>query len=43
MAKLKTKIPSHPNQFGNHQEKKQKQILVRIWGKGNPETLLVGI
>jgi hypothetical protein len=26
---------------GYHQEYKQKQMLVRMWGKGNPHTLLL--
>jgi hypothetical protein len=43
IKKLKTKtyieIPSHPRQTGNPQENKQ-QMLVRMWGKRNPHTLV---
>jgi hypothetical protein len=28
-----TEILFHPNQNGNHQENKQQQVLVRMWGK----------
>jgi hypothetical protein len=37
-----TKIPSHPSQIGNP-ENKQQQIFARMQGKRNPHTLLVGI
>jgi hypothetical protein len=36
-----TKIPSHPSQIGHDQE--NIQVLVRMQGKRNPHTLLVGI
>jgi hypothetical protein len=31
---------SHPSQKGYHQELRQQQILVRMWGKMEPYTLL---
>jgi hypothetical protein len=37
-----TEIPSHSSQKGYHQENKQ-QMLVRLWGKKEPHTFLVGI
>jgi hypothetical protein len=38
-----TKIPLHPDQNGYHQENKQQQMLVRMQGKSNSYTLLVGM
>jgi hypothetical protein len=38
-----TRIPIYPTQIGHHQENKQQQMLVRMQGKGNPHTLLVGM
>jgi hypothetical protein len=37
------KIPPHSCENGCHQEHKQQQMLVRMWGKRNPHTLLEGI
>jgi hypothetical protein len=37
-----TEIPRHSIQNGYHQEHKQ-QVLVRMWGKRNTSTLLVGM
>jgi hypothetical protein len=35
-----TEIPSHTSQNGYHQENKQQQMLVRMWGELNSCTLL---
>jgi hypothetical protein len=37
-----TKIPPHPCSNSYHQDHHQQQMLVRMWGKRNPHTLLVG-
>jgi hypothetical protein len=37
------KISYHPSQNGYYQDHKQQLMLVRLWGKKNPYTLLVGI
>jgi hypothetical protein len=37
-----TKIPSLLLEY-HHQEQQQQQMLVRMWGKMNPHTLLVGM
>jgi hypothetical protein len=37
-----TKIPPHPCQSSHHQQHHQQQVLVSMWGKRNPYTLLVG-
>ena len=37
------KISPHTCQNGYHQKEKVQQILVKIWRKGNPIILLVGI
>ena len=45
MEKLKSKdneISPHTCQSGCHQKDK-KQVLVRVWRKGNPRALLVGM
>jgi hypothetical protein len=34
---------SHSSQNGYHQENKEQQMLARMWRKGNPYTLLVGM
>jgi hypothetical protein len=36
-----TKIPPHTCYNSYHQEQHQQQMLVRLWGKRNPHTLLV--
>jgi hypothetical protein len=41
--KAMTKILLHSCEEGYHQEHKQQQILLRMWGKMNTSTLLVGI
>jgi hypothetical protein len=38
-----TKISPHPCQESYHQKHQQQQVLVRMWGKRNPCTLLVGM
>jgi hypothetical protein len=38
-----TKIPPHPCWNSHHQKHHQQQMLVGMWGKRNPCTLLVGI
>jgi hypothetical protein len=37
------KFLPHPCYNGYHQEHKQQQMLARIWGKRNANTLLVGM
>ena len=36
-------ISLHTCQDGYHQKEHKKQILARMWRKGNPRTLLVGM
>jgi hypothetical protein len=36
-----TEIPSNPGQIGNHSENKQQEMLLTMWRKWNPHTLLV--
>jgi ribosomal protein L32 len=38
-----TKIPHHPCLNGYHQDHHHQQMLARMWGKSNPDTLLVGM
>jgi hypothetical protein len=38
---IKIILRFHSCQNGYHQEYKQQQMLVRMWGKRNPYTLLV--
>jgi hypothetical protein len=38
-----TKIPPHPGYNSHHQKQHQQQLLVRMWGKRNPHSLLEGI
>jgi hypothetical protein len=38
-----TKIPPHPFKNSYHQKYHQQQMLMRMWGKWNPYTLLVGM
>jgi hypothetical protein len=38
-----TKTPPHPYLNSHHQKHQQQQVLVRMWGKSNPCTLLVGM
>jgi hypothetical protein len=38
-----TKIPPHPCWNSYHQKHHQQQVLVRMWRKRNPCTLLVGM
>ena len=35
--------PSHTGQNGCHQKVHKQQMLERVWRKGNPLTLLVGM
>ena len=35
-------VPSHTSQSGQHKQL-NKQMLERMWTKGNPSTLLVGM
>ena len=35
-------VPSHTSQSGQHKQI-NKQMLERMWRKGNPSTLLVGM
>ena len=30
-------------QNGHHKQMNKQQVLVRLWGKGNPSALLVGL
>jgi hypothetical protein len=34
-------IPFYPCKNGYHQENQQQKMLIRVWGKKNPYTLLV--
>ena len=36
-------VPSHAGQNGYHQKVYKKYILERVWRKGNPLTLLMGM
>ena len=36
-------IPLHTGQNGHHKQINKKQVLVRLWRKGNPSALLVGM
>jgi hypothetical protein len=36
-----TEIPSNPGQIGNYSENKQQEMLLTMWRKWNPHTLLV--
>jgi hypothetical protein len=38
-----TKIPPHSCQNLYHQKYQQQQMFMRIWGKRDPHTLLVGM
>jgi hypothetical protein len=38
-----TKIPPHPCYSSHHQKHHHQHVLVRIWGKRNPNPLLVGM
>jgi hypothetical protein len=38
-----TKILPHPCSNSHHQKHHQQKVLVRMWGKRNPLTLLVGM
>ena len=35
-------VPSHTRLTGYHQKDHRQQMLVRMWRRGNPSTLLVG-
>ena len=37
------KVPSHAGQNGCYQKVYKQQMLERVWRKGNPLTLLVGM
>jgi hypothetical protein len=43
LAIKEMEISSHPSQNGYHQEFKQHEMLVRMQGKRNSYTLLVGM
>ena len=36
-------IPPHTGQNGHHKQSNQQQVLERLWRKGNPGALLVGL
>ena len=36
-------IPLHTSQNGHHKQINKQQVLERVWRKGNPSTLLVGM
>ena len=36
-------IPLHTSQNGHHKQINKQQVLERLWKKGNPSTLLVGM
>ena len=36
-------IPHHTGQNGHHEQSNKQQVLERMWRKGNPSTLLVGL
>jgi hypothetical protein len=38
-----TKIPPHPCYNNHHQKHHHQYVLVRMWGKKNHHTLLVGM
>ena len=38
-----TMIPLHTGQNGHHKQVNKQQVLVRLWRKGNPSALLMGM
>ena len=36
-------IPLHTGQNGHHDQLTKQQVLARLWRKGNPSALLVGM
>ena len=36
-------MPLHTSQNGHHKQTNKQQVLKRMWGKGNPSALLVGM
>ena len=36
-------IPLHTGQKGHHKQINKQQVLVKLWRKGNPSALLVGM
>ena len=38
-----SEVPPHTNQNGQHKKVYKKEIQEKIWRKGNPPTLLVGM
>ena len=36
-------IPPHTIENGHHKQSNKQQVLERLWRKGNPSTLLVGM
>ena len=38
-----TMISLHTSQRGHHKQMNKQQVLVRLWRKGNPSTLLLGM
>ena len=41
--KTTMKIPLHTHENGHHKQSNKQQVLEKMWGKGNPSTLLVGM
>lgn len=42
-AKQNHEIPPHTSQNGHHLKDKKQLLLARMWRKGDPPTLLVGM
>ena len=43
-ANLKhNEIPLHTGENGHHKQINKQEVLARLWRKGNPSTLLVGM
>ena len=36
-------IPLHTGENGHHKQSNKQQVLERLWRKGNPSALLVGL
>ena len=36
-------MPLHTHQNGHHKQSNKQQVLERVWRKGNPSALLVGL
>ena len=41
--KTTIEIPPHTGQNGHHKQSNKQQVLERLWRKGNPSALLVGM